>query len=227
MSVVVDHVLGSSVSQEDGNNELLMLSYLSAGIRTLVNTVAGIEEPLQRQEAAEGRRLIFLGTPESFESIVPTANGAVLLCLFHWYGVSVCNYARLVGFLGGVGPVFARNATEDKRNHAKIKDHCDEYVGSISELAPILLWRNKVFAHFAITDPHRGDNAALLDLSTMPMIGYSDGHLRVGGVVVTTRGAESQLPPWSLTESFVKLAPRYWPNQQNERTQVRDQGMNG
>jgi hypothetical protein len=209
--VVVDHVRRLSVSEEDGCNKLGTLAYLSAGLQLLANKVARIEEPLRRDETATGRRAFAVGVPGS---ILPAPHAQLVPCFFHWYGMSVCNYARLVGFLAGVGSgAFARDATQDRRNHQQIKDYCDDYVRGIPELEPIRVWRNKVFAHFALTDP-RGDNAAVLDVSTMSMIAYINDRLRVGGLVIATRGAECEMPPWSVTESFAQLAPRYWPNQQ-------------
>ena len=210
----VDHVNAFQVSEEDANNELVTLECLSVGLAELVKQVKLLEAPMQSYESTNGWGG-FSVTGFDFEEYGVPANEQLLLpCYFHWFGTSVCNYARLVGFVAGVGSgVFPRNATEDPRNFELIKKHCDSYVDSITDLEPIKIWRNKVFAHFAITDPRSKDNAALLDVSTMSPMSYSNGRFRVGGAVIMVRGAEIEMPPWSVTESFERLAPRYWPVQ--------------
>lgn len=208
---IVDHVVRVQVSENEVNNELVTLDCLAEGLAQLANAVKLIEAPIQRYESSIGVPLS--GSGFDCESYGLPANVSLLLpCYFHWFALSVCNYARLVAFVNGVGSgEFARNATEDPRNFNLIKRHCDSYVDSIAELEPIKIWRNKVFAHFAITDPRSGDNAALLDVSTMLPMDYSNGRFRVGGMVIMARGAEVEMPPWSVTESFELLAPRYWP----------------
>lgn len=208
-NVTVDHVTGVAVDPQECCNELATLRHLAAGLDALRGQVALMEAPIQEDERRRGVRVQHLGfgwLPPHAEEILP--------CFFHWFGTSVCNFARLVGFLQGVSSgAFRRDATEDGKSHKRIKQCCDDYVASIGELAPILIWRNKVFAHFAITAPHRDDNAALLDLSAMSAMGYSNGRIRVGGMRIVARGADASLPAWSLTETFELLGPRFWPQE--------------
>lgn len=205
--IVVDYLSGLSVLESDGVNELITLSCLSTGLATLAQQVKLLEQPIQDDEKERRKRITFYGfgfLPQETEELLP--------CYFHWFGTSLCNYARLVGFLSGVSSgAFSRSATEDPKNFRIIKEYCDTYIDSIPELIPIKIWRNKVFAHFAITNPRSSDNAALLDSSVMSPISYFDGRFRVGGMVTASRGAEAELPHWSVTESYELLSPRFWP----------------
>lgn len=207
---VVDHVAGHAAAETDALNELVTLRRLAFGLHTLANTVKSLERQAHERVRPEDGPSFFFGSGMPGLS---QANEALLPCLFHWYGVTICNYARLVGFLSGLSSsAYKRDATEDESNYGLIKSHCTAYCASIREIEPILLWRNKVFAHFAITAPRVGeDNAALLDVSTMSPIAFFNARFRVGGVVIQCRGAEVELPNWSITESFEQLAPRFWP----------------
>lgn len=213
--ICIDNIQPIYVSESDAVNELDTLVSLSTGLATLANQVAYLELPFQDYERTHRKRVSFTGFGQS----TPDGTGLtpeqerLLPCFFHWYGNSICNYVRLVGFLAGVDDgVFLRNATEDPRNYAAIRHHCGEYLDSIPEMGPIKHWRNKVFAHFAITDPHRDDNAAMLDASVMSPVNYFQSRFRVGGTAYVMRGGEVEMPHWSVTESYEKLSARFWPS---------------
>jgi len=206
---VVDHIDGYDVPESEGVNELITLDCLATGLATLAEQVRILEAPMQTYEQQNRKRVTFYG----FGLDLPPGAEQLLPCYFHWFGTSVCNYARLVGFLGGItSGVFTRASSADPKNHELIRNHCNAYVESIVELAPIKMWRNKVFAHFALTAPQSNDNAALLDASVMSPISYFDGRFRVGGMVSASSGAGVEMPHWSVTEAFAQLAPRFWPN---------------
>jgi hypothetical protein len=200
---IVDHVAGIEGTEAECLNELITLECLTTGLAALAMQVSSYEKPFR------GRKIFCVGfglpdMPPGAEDLLP--------CLFHWFGTSLCNYARLVGFISGIhSGAFSRSATEDPANFDLIKKHCTSYVKSIPELEPVQIWRNKVFAHFALTDPRKSDNAALLDVSTMSPIVLIDGRFSVGGVVIATRGAEVEMPTWSMTSVFEALEARYWP----------------
>jgi hypothetical protein len=203
---IIDHVMGLSVSPADANNELMTLRQLAAGLSALANTIAQLEAPLQD---GPNRQCFLDFTPLGLDQ----GTADLLPSLFHWYGTTICNYTRLVGFLSGIATgAYTRAVTENPDNYRAIKDRCAAYVAEIPELADILVWRNKVFAHFALTDPRGGrepDNAALLDVSTMSPVAYFDRRFRVGGLGVVARGAEATMPSWSLTETYEQLSRRY------------------
>jgi hypothetical protein len=204
---IIDRLMRLGVEPAEVGNELATLHQLATGLNALANTIAQLEGPLQ-----DGRnRLCFgdlspLGLDRSTTDLLPA--------LFHWYGTTVCNYARLVGFLSGIATnAYTRAVAEDPSNYRVIKERCDAYIREVPELVSILVWRNKVFAHFALTDPRAGgrepDTAALLDVSTMSPVAYFDGRFRVGGVTFMARGGEVTMPAWSLTESYEQLSHRY------------------
>jgi hypothetical protein len=201
---IIDH-LSKIAASDESINELITLSCLKTGLGALANQVATLEKPLREEKIWAVGFDLDLGLPDGTEQLLP--------CYFHWFGTSLCNYARLVGFLSGIhSGIFSRNSTEDSANFRLIKEHCSNYVASIQELNHVLQWRNKVFAHFAITDPRKSDNAALLDASTMSPVTLINGRFSVGGSIITTRGAEIEMPTWSVTDVFEKLTERYWPD---------------
>lgn len=112
---------------------------------------------------------------------------------------------------------FTRADLSDKSKFNTVKSSVDDYVENVTELSDVLIWRNKVGAHFAITAPHRSDNISTLDMSVMFPVSFNSGHYYVGEHTLTrTDGAggrhTSAIPRWSLTEVFENLIPRYWPN---------------
>jgi hypothetical protein len=130
--------------------------------------------------------------------------------------VSVCNFARLVGFINGLEKkLFTREDLDAKANFPKIKKVVDNYANSLIELEKVRVWRNKVSSHFAITDPYPDDNIATLDMSVVFPVSFDNRYI-VGGWTMmksnSTGPHASQLPRWSLTEVFESLVPRFWPN---------------
>jgi hypothetical protein len=206
-TVTVDHVLKVGVDAVSAVNELTTLDCLAAGLNVLASRVHSMERPVQQYEEANRTRVDFTGfnfLSKEDEQLIP--------CFTHWFANSICNYARLAGFLVGLGQgAFDWSAIQDQKKAQEIKTHCTDYVKSIVELQPVVLWRNKVSAHFALTDPRLDDNAALLATSTISPISYSDHRLRSSsGMIHTVHGAEASLPGWSVTEIYEALAAR-WP----------------
>lgn len=212
---LIDHIHPIAIPREERGNELSTLGYLKYGLGTLASQVAKIESPFQEKERVENIRIGFSGNHPD----LPPGAAHILPCFFHWFGVSICNYARLAGFLGGLAEgKYDQLAIEDPTKFRLITEHCDDYVESISELAPVVAWRNKVAAHFAITAPRKAtDNPALLDASVMYPVGYLEGRIRVGMMTFSRTDSqgnmhEGRMDPWSVTEVFEKLCLRYWPD---------------
>ena len=205
---LIDHIEGIEVDESIGHNELTTLSFLSTGLAMLAHQVDLMETPVREDERARRKSIEFFGF-----GLLPPEQESLLPCLFHWYGTSVCNYARLVGFLSGLASgAYSRDQVSNPSFHAKVREHCSAYVDSVPELQPIKVWRNKVFAHFAITDPRKDDNPAMLDASAMSPLSYFGNRLRVGGVTIGSSGGQVELPQWSVTEAHEALAPRFWPS---------------
>lgn len=214
--VTIDHVTKCEVDPATGGNELVTLNYLSTGLHQLYASVVVIETPLRERDEKDGRRTMtfgnILGLPKGVVQLLP--------CFFHWYGTSLINYARLVGFLSGLSSeIFTRKDLEDAKNFEKVTRICDAYVDSVPELAAVKIWRDKVAAHFAITTPkkkkHTPDNPAFLDFSVMYPVSFDNGRFRVGILRLTRTDSAGtphigELPRWSLTEVHEALQTRYW-----------------
>lgn len=208
--VLIDGVEHIEVSRDDFFNEIRTLHTLFIGLRNLTGMLKRREVEFERAGGDKIKVFKFGGhSDEEVEFLDFVA------CIFHWFGVSVCNFARLVGLIRGLHlGHFTRIDLVDTTKFDVIKKSINEYVGSITELERVLVWRNKVFAHFAITDPRKHDNLTTLDMSVVHPVTFT-GKYVVGGLVMTRsgpRGSESSsLPEWSLTEVFEALGPRYWP----------------
>jgi hypothetical protein len=211
----IDHVVPINVPDLVGTNELITLRSLAAGLFMLERHVAALEHRMNESDRAQNTRTRlwgFGGFPLADGSEVSEHDVQLLNCFFHWFGMSLCNYVRLVGYLGGLeAGVFAREALADPSKFELVKAHCDGYVDSIPELNAVALWRNKAYAHFAITAPRKDDTVALLDLTVMSPIGYSDGRFCVGMMGIGSGGSLASLPPWSVSAVFHALKSRYWP----------------
>lgn len=132
----------------------------------------------------------------------------IIPCAFHWFSTSLVNYIRLVGLIDFMNQQGWK--TEDLKNLANkeaIKKYCSDYVKKV--IPSVYLWRNKVSAHFAPTDPFSGDNLGTLEVTVMNTIAYHTPYYKAE-LQWTTQGESSQLIPWALTEVFEQLAGRYW-----------------
>ena len=204
----IDSTLGISVSRDKYFNEITALMQLKQGLILLYNNVKCVE--LQKYNL--GKNTITFGNDPS----LPPEFKANLPCFFHWFGTSLCNYARLVGFVVSqeTGKITI-NDLQSNPERKKIKDACDVYMHGLSELTEVLKWRNKVAAHFALTDPRKDDNIATMEASIIYPVGYKDDRFRTATLdFVKFEGNTSQsaeIPSWSLTETFELLINRFWP----------------
>lgn len=213
-STILDYRDILEVPDDHSFNELVTLRTLQVGLHELAVSVWRQEEPLRQADEAENITRCFFGNaPE----INPHMR-ALLPCFFHWYGVTLCNYARLVGFVGAIesGRITKELLqNQDRASRQQVKSACDDYVGSVAEIQDVVRWRHKVAAHFAITDPHKDDNPMTLEASTVYPVSYDAGRFRVGswvfGQTNQDETVQSEIPSWSLTEMHEQLASRYWP----------------
>ncbi len=190
MPTTLDHIEGLTLSDDAvkrHTNELNSLRYLAQGLNFLALQVGGIEMEVQ-QRIPRDKIVVGYGN-------VPWLKGVpmgLVACSFHWYAMSACNYARLVGWLAlGQEP---RKAS-----------------GYVTRTIPsVFTWRNKVAAHFARTDPHKNDSPADLASSTMFPLGFDDGLFVTQPLVYSQSGSTAKLPKWSLTRIHNELTGRYW-----------------
>ncbi len=194
---------------------------LRKGFMTIATAVK--QREMHYQEIAKQAKFTFFGATSDAQK----EDNWLVGCFFHWFGVSVCNYARLVGFLRGlVRGQFTRADLRDSANFPDISKAIKQYVDSVPELAKVLVWRNKVAGHFAITDPRKDDNIATLNMSVMHPVSLNNGLYYVGAYTYTQTGLSgthtSALPEWSLSQVFESLIPRYWPQVKFEMRKPED-----
>lgn len=131
-------------------------------------------------------------------------------CAFNWFATTLVNYLRLVALVDLMKQNNWKSAAlSEPANRGAIKSHCSAFVESAAP--EIYLWRNKVAAHFAATDPFHDDNLGTLEQSIMNPVTYRFPHYYVGMLKWTTQGETSDLPMWSLTKAYEDLGPRFWP----------------
>jgi len=211
-TITLDAVAGVSVESNDYFNECRTLQMLSTGL-------VGLADNLKRREAAwqreGGGKLNFHVYGLDIDGT--KGNLDVIACFFHWFGVSVCNFARLVGFVRGLSlNEFTRADLGDPAKFQDVRSSVNAYVANVPELSDVLVWRHKVGAHFAITAPLKSDNVSTLDMSVVFPVTFTNGQYRVGELTLIRKNAAgtqtSALPCWSVTEVFESLIPRYWPH---------------
>ncbi len=178
---------------------------LKNGMIALYNNVRPIEVQILQTQ----REIFFYGHNNS----VPPEINNLLPCFFHWFGISLCNYARLAGYIVAKEQGHLSNADlQPEPKSEKIKKACNNYVNSLPEIQEVLKWRNKVSAHFALTDPRPEDNIATLEASIIYPIGFENKRFRTGTMIFTINDSDSEIPSWSLTETFEILINRFWPD---------------
>ncbi|NLE89345.1 MAG: hypothetical protein GX602_00175 [Dehalococcoidales bacterium] len=175
-------------------NELHSLKYLSEGLWFLYHQVIKLEKQVT-DNIGDGRSCFICGNAPQLYKIPQ----GLVACAFHWYSVSVCNYVRLVGWLG--------NDNDPK----KAKDYLERV------LPEVYLWRNKIGAHFAITDPYKDDSEADLKTSTIFPLSFEDNAFYASSLILSlnSKGKSStsrQDMRWSLTKTHQMLTLRYWPD---------------
>lgn len=132
-------------------------------------------------------------------------------CIFHWFSVSLVNYLRLVALMQ-----FAKKNQisiddfEKPSIQKKVESHCSDYAKRICP--DIVTWRHKVGAHMAITSPRPEDNIATIYMSAMTSVDFKKDRLYTAFMKWGRKGHVSELPTWSITETFETLSPRFWPN---------------
>lgn len=218
--VMKDTVVGSRLTASEFHNEIGTLYSLFTGMAFLATQVNFLETTARA--SPNGRTLGgFFSDLEGYFGLPPGANG-LLPCFYHWFGVTTINFVRKAGFLQGVNENrIPRPPYVNAAQRAEVKDYCSRYVSSVDEVKEILIWRNKVFAHFASTDPYGSDNEALLLQVSMYPISYKMGRLTIGSFQVfmgpdapgdgldPIASGRSGLPEWSLAEVFGALERRY------------------
>lgn len=198
---MLDHLNGITLDPSDSpfnNYQAFSLNY--EGLKILADNVRELE--IQYVEKDPHAAHVVLHTSSQVPALIP--------CAFNWFSVTLVNYLRLVGL------VQLMNENDWKSsdlaipsNRSAIKAHCKKFVQSA--VPEVYLWRNKVAAHFAATDPFHDDNLGTLEQSIMNPVTYKFPHYHVGVLLWNTAGETSQLPSWALTKVYEDLSARFWP----------------
>jgi len=192
--MILDHL--DNLTLPDGHhfgNEVAVLQSLAVGLDFLSTQIAGIEKEAWRRFANKARVLSYGNNP-----MLAWVPKDLVLCAFHWYSVSACNYVSLVGWLA--------------KQVYPTRPEPKEYVRAVIPI--VQTYRDKVAAHFARVFP-RKDTPATLDASVLPSVTFYDDAFYVGAwaVMKTVQGVPSSSCDlrWSLTKTHAELTTRYWP----------------
>ena len=201
--MIIDHQAKLEIADrkvDEFQHELQALQRLSVGLDYLNDMVLQLESKVAAKLDPEVSEIC--GNHPAFEGIPMD----LVTCSFHWYSVTVCDYVRLVGWLG--------YAQDSKKA-----------LGYVKEVVPeVWLWRNKIGAHFVRSQPKRKDNIADQHLSVKNPLDYHSRAFHAGSAVLAIISNEVQAIShsqhsmmWSLTKTHRKLSPRYWPAGGNDK----------
>ena len=130
---------------------------------------------------------------------------AVVGSFFGWFCMTLMNHLRLVKLLQ-LMKANGWSTIDLQTNRAMISSECTGYARSVAP--EIAAWRNKVFAHYAMTMPYDNDSIELLNQSVWTYLTYRSTRFELG------RSAPSfgtdALPSWSIIMEYERLAPRLW-----------------
>lgn len=211
-TLTIDAVEPIEIGDNEHPNEVGTLRTLYRGLWGLANSVAYREHPFLEMS----KKMTFVSFGRDVDAT--TKDIDMVACFFHWFGVSLCNFVRLVGFIRGLknGEFVRADLTDQAKTKARaIKNSVDAYVRSVPEVQPVLIWRDKIAAHFAITDPRKDDNIATLDMSVVFPVTYASPRYRANYFQMIRSNGESAhasaFPEWSVTGVYEQLSSRYWP----------------
>jgi hypothetical protein len=133
--------------------------------------------------------------------------------IFNWYALTLMNYANYCGLASFMTLEGKRiDDLNDKKVIDALRLHKKKYVESINELAAVKLYRDKVAAHLAVSDPLHLDSIGTLMQSNSVLPAWKIDRLVIPGWQYSYGSNQSEIGqnPWSLTENFERLTPRYF-----------------
>ena len=163
---IIDHIEPLTIDDVRGaryQNEYFALRRLAHGMESLYLQVKAQQERAVRVVNPDGGKSFALGNvPGLLEAGV---DRAFISCVFDWYAINACRVFQLIGYV----------CNEYEGSESRIRDYCKRVLG------PVLVYRNKVAAHYALTNP-RGDNEADLYLSTLDTVAFETDRFFVGAI---------------------------------------------
>lgn len=130
---------------------------------------------------------------------------------FHWFTISLTNYLRLVFFIEYTNnQKWQLGDLEVNANKKDLKSFINKRIKAV--IPEVHLWRNKVGAHFSITDPRNDDNLSTLLNSVIPVGYLSPFHFTNTFAIQNkfTKGEPVNIPTWSITVIFDKIKERFF-----------------
>lgn len=197
----LDHIDGIKVPGEpfaEPANEYWALVCLWNGMEFLYSKAHGIDEMGRKSLNPEGKFKLVLSSNISGLSPV---DQSLLTCSYHWYAVSACNYARIIGAI----------AYQSDNTRPLPPAYIEQVIPEV------LTFRDKVGAHFAWSTQNKRDNDAERLASIFPQLNWVNDSFTMGAVGASvTRGGKSStssaIKSWSLTKVHEQLRLRYWPH---------------
>lgn len=201
-TVILDHVRNIALDPENSPfRNYQAFGYNMAGLTILAASVRKHEREVVLNNPYASKTVLYMSS--NVNPFVP--------CAFNWFSVTVVNYLRLVALVDLMNiKGWKHDALAVTKNKEVISLYCKKYVEEV--IPDILIWRNKVAAHFAATDPFKDDTLGTLEQSIMNPIVYKYPYYYVGSMKLTVDENTSVLPEWSLTETFENLRERFWPD---------------
>ncbi len=182
-------------------SNLQSLLYLPEGLQTLAVTVR--QEEIKLIQVNNGKPPVLM--------ICGFQGDGLIACCFNWFATSLVNYLRLIALIDLMQVrSWSSGDVQLHSNHKDVKDYCRAYVREV--VPEVYQWRNKIAAHFAMTDPFKDDSLGTLELSVMNPVSYGKPYFRTGAFHWVANNEKSEIQEWALTEIYEKLSPRLWPD---------------
>ena len=135
-TISIDDVANLHIQPDDHFNELRTLQTLTRGLHQLYRMVKFRELEFERRCGPNKVTTFSFGL--DFDDTRDRLD--TIACFFHWFGVSVCNFTRLVGFVHGLErKLFTRADLEVKATYKTIEAAVDGYVNSVTELEKVVV----------------------------------------------------------------------------------------
>jgi hypothetical protein len=139
----------------------------------------------------------------------------------HQLSILLINYVRTIGMLMFLqkNEFELNDLLNDSSKIRQSKKFTKEYIESV--IPKVLLWRNKVSAHYSATDPKNIDDILTLENSMTTTLEYNNRRFWVSTIEFdfsvnsinfgkSAGYGNTNIPYWSPTAEFERLAKRYW-----------------
>jgi len=176
-------------------NEYWALTFLWEGMEFLYRHTQHYDHVVKKRVDPECKRDVFICGNHPALQGVPIR---LLTSAFHWYAISACQYVTTVGNI-------AYKADSNRQLPNKYRD---------SVIPGLVIFRNKIAAHFAWSTQNKRDNDAERIASIIPQISFKNNSFYIGNWAARVRRScrESDsmtIKPWSLSKVHESLRERY------------------